>query len=86
MEDLIFVHTSFEKIFCQNKIKKNCKLVTRVPINHDWLSGLGRYFLLYIELIFFGFLSDIAAMSRQGGQKDADRKQRDGRKHDAQDR
>ena len=29
MEDLIFVHTSFEKIFCQNKIKKNCKSVTR---------------------------------------------------------
>ena len=29
MDDLTFVHTSFEKIFCQNKIKKNCKLVTR---------------------------------------------------------
>ncbi len=58
----------------------------RISINQDRLSGLGRYFLLYIELIFFGFLSDIAAMSRQGGQKDADRKQRDGRKHDAQDR
>ena len=86
MEDLTFVHVSFEKIFCQNKIKKNCKLVTRVPINHDWLSGLGRYFLLYIELIFFGFLSDIAAMSRQGGQKETNRKQANVRKYDAQDR
>ena len=64
MEDLTFVHVSFEKIFCQNKIKKNCKLVTRVPINHDWLSGLGRYFLFYIELIFVGYLLALQTISR----------------------
>ncbi len=38
MEDLIFVHTSFEKIFCQNKIKKNCKSVTRKLKNKSFFS------------------------------------------------
>ena len=26
--DLTFIHTSFAKIFCQNKVKKNCKFVS----------------------------------------------------------
>ncbi len=38
MEDLTFVHVSFEKIFCQNKIKKNCKLVTRKLKNKSFFS------------------------------------------------
>ena len=28
--DLTFIYTSFAKIFCQNKIKKNCNHVTGV--------------------------------------------------------
>ena len=28
--DLTFVHISFAKIFCQKKVKKNCKSVARV--------------------------------------------------------
>ena len=32
MDDLTFVHTSFEKIFCQNKIKKNCKLIMQFSV------------------------------------------------------
>ncbi len=30
--DLTFIYTSFAKIFCQNKIKKNCNHVTGVSI------------------------------------------------------
>ena len=28
MPDLTFLYISFEKIFCQNKVKKNCKYVS----------------------------------------------------------
>ena len=30
MRNLTFLHTSFEKIFCQNLVKKNCKFVAGV--------------------------------------------------------
>ena len=36
---LTFVYTSFAKIFCQNKVKKNCKLVGRFPF---FLADIGR--------------------------------------------
>ena len=31
---LTFIHTSFEKIFCQNKVKKNCKLFSRKSLKN----------------------------------------------------
>ena len=30
MQHLTFIYTSFRKIFCQNKIKKNCKFIFQV--------------------------------------------------------
>ena len=39
LSDLTFVYTSFAKIFCQNKVKKNCKLVGRFPF---FLADIGR--------------------------------------------
>ena len=31
---LTFIHTSFGKIFCQNKVKKNCKLTVRFVLKY----------------------------------------------------
>ena len=39
LSDLTFVYTSFAKIFCQNKVKKNCKLVGCFPF---FLADIGR--------------------------------------------
>ena len=44
---LTFLHTSFEKIFCQNLVKKNCKFVAGVfshnaCIGHEKDSGSAR--------------------------------------------
>ena len=32
--DLTFIHTSFAKIFCQNLVKKNCKLFSRKSLKN----------------------------------------------------
>ena len=39
MSVLTFVYTSFAKILCQNKIKKNCKYVPRMFLGN---AGDGR--------------------------------------------
>ena len=39
MSVLVFVNISFAKIFCQNKIKKNCKYVSRMFLGN---AGDGR--------------------------------------------
>ncbi len=39
--NLTFLYTSFTKIFCQNKIKKNCKYVPRVFVNTP-VSGIRK--------------------------------------------
>ena len=38
MRNLTFLHTSFEKIFCQNLVKKNCKFVAGV-FSHNACIG-----------------------------------------------
>ena len=43
MDDLTFVHTSFEKIFCQNKIKKNCKFIVRFTLKDIGIARQKSY-------------------------------------------
>ena len=38
MPDLTFIHISFAKIFCQNNVKKNRKLVFKFFIEDDVIS------------------------------------------------
>ena len=33
--DLTFIYISFAKIFCQNKVKKNCKYIFRFYVEND---------------------------------------------------
>ena len=41
--DLTFLYTFFAKIFCQNFVKKNCKLISRVFLkNTDNRNGKSR--------------------------------------------
>ena len=45
MPDLIFIHISFAKIFCQNLVKKNCKYVALVfaeNVNTMWKKEDGK--------------------------------------------
>ena len=39
--NLTFLHISFAKIFCQNLVKKNCKIITRVFVNTP-VSGIRK--------------------------------------------
>ena len=39
MPYLTFVYISFEKIFCQNSVKKNCKYVSGVLLRSDGVRG-----------------------------------------------
>ena len=36
--ELIFIHISFAKKFCQNKVKKNCKLIFQFFFNNTDIS------------------------------------------------
>ena len=39
--NLTFLYFSFAKIFCQNLVKKNCKIITRVFVNTP-VSGIRK--------------------------------------------
>ena len=39
--NLTFLYISFAKIFCQNLVKKNCKIITRVFVN-TLVSGIRK--------------------------------------------
>ena len=45
--DLTFIYTSFAKIFCQNKIKKNRKYVTRFFVENAHIKREKRCGIIY---------------------------------------
>ncbi len=46
--DLIFLYTSFTKIFCQNCVKKNCKLDSPVFLGNVNVRGKGNMENVYL--------------------------------------
>ncbi len=47
IHDLTFVHTSFAKIFCQNKIKKNRKHDSRFVVKNAQIRREKRCVIIY---------------------------------------